>query len=97
MLYSKREALFAIFILAVYPMVVINNRFTFLEHGVLLFYLPTIISLLKYRQENRMRLLIVASIFAGLSFLNKESGISAVIFLVLFLIKEKRLRSYQLH
>ena len=71
---------------------IILNRMNFLENGVTLFFLGSFLCLLQYSEKNERKYLVLGSIFAGLSVFCKINGLIAPIFLLLYLMRERKLR-----
>jgi hypothetical protein len=68
---------------------VIYGRMAFVENGAATFFVATFLFAMKYVHTSKNRWLMFSGLSAGLSFLCKQLGIAAMIFLVLFLLAYK--------
>jgi 4-amino-4-deoxy-L-arabinose transferase-like glycosyltransferase len=80
------ESILAGSIFAGFPFAILLNSMIFIDNGSSFFLLLTIALTSTYEEKKLERMLILASISAGLSFLSKEMGIFAILYFLLYLL-----------
>ncbi len=80
------ESILAGFIFAVFPFAIQLNSMMFIDNGSTFFFLLTIALTSMYEKRKMERILILAGISAGISFLNKELGVFAILYFLFYLI-----------
>jgi 4-amino-4-deoxy-L-arabinose transferase-like glycosyltransferase len=68
----------------------VYGRMTFVDNGATTFFVATFLFVMKYSNTSKNRWLIGSGVSAGLSFLCKQTGLAATIFLILFIFAFKR-------
>lgn len=94
---SRTAALLSSVYLIIMMPAFVYNRMAFLENGAVLFFLASYLYLLKYSESDKERYLLLATIFSGLSVLSKVDGLIAPVFLLIYLIRIKKLRQNLRH
>lgn len=87
-IYNRFVGLSAALLLSVAGLFI--NRMVVMDNGVELFFLLTIFSYLKCRENKKSNWVYLTGIFSGLAFLSKYQGIVAMMFLVIQSIIDKR-------
>jgi 4-amino-4-deoxy-L-arabinose transferase-like glycosyltransferase len=83
-LYSKRVAIIAATIYAVYPYAIYVNKLGFLENSTSFFVMMAICLFAQYLKEGRVKNLVISGFFAGISFMTKYNYLLIWMAMVLF-------------
>lgn len=88
---NRTASLFSTLFFIVMTPALILNRMAFTENGTAFFFVFSYFCLLEYSETRRERWHLLGAVLAGLSFLSKMSGIVAVFFYIIYLIRSKNL------
>lgn len=83
---NSYESILAGSIFAVFPFAIQLNSMIFIDNAASFFFILTIALTSLYQEKKLEKILILAGISAGLSFLSKEIGIFAILYFLLYLI-----------
>lgn len=84
LIYSKRTALIASGIYAIYPLAIYSNKLALVDNGLTFFTTLMILFFIKYLKERRVKHLVLSGMFAGVSFMTKYTALLVIGGLVLF-------------
>ncbi len=88
------ESIIGGLIFAVFPFAIQFNSMMFIDNGAIFFLLLTISLTSMFEEKKQERILVIAGISAGLSFLSKEMGIFAILYFLLYLLFSHGLKRY---
>jgi 4-amino-4-deoxy-L-arabinose transferase-like glycosyltransferase len=84
LIFSKKTALIASGIYALYPLAVYGNKLALIDNGLTFFLTLMMLFFLKFTKEKKLIYLFLSGMFAGISFMTKYTALLVIGALVLF-------------